>query len=331
MIKQKIFTDFAPRHAEVWGRHTLKLGHSLAGLDIFSDASLATLIETVPASHLAITTMSATGHDNRNWKYCDRAGLSGADVLEAVKKGRLWINMTSIHEVDPYFATLLERMYEEMAVLVPGFDSFKQRLGLLISSPDAQVYYHCDVPGQGLWQLRGKKRIWVYPNAEPFLRTEELERVVRGAQEEEITYQPWYDDHAVAYDLEPGTMLHWPLNGPHRVKNYDMVNVSITTEHWTPELRRHFAMNYGNGMLRRMGWRPRSRAISGPSFWPKAAMALAWSKSGMQKKTGFKRKMEFRVDPKAPNGIAPLDQGAAAAPAPRPANDGKAAKLRPAA
>src|SRR5690606_27046476 len=114
MMKQKIFSDFAPRHAELWGRHTLKLGHSLAGLDMFNDSSLAALIDTVPANHLAITTMAATGHDNRNWKYCDRTGLKGADVLEAVKKGRLWINITSIHEVDPYFATLLERMYEEL-------------------------------------------------------------------------------------------------------------------------------------------------------------------------------------------------------------------------
>ncbi len=305
-MKQKIFTDFAPHHAEVWGKHTVRLGHALSGMDLFTDSSLATLIETVPASHLAITTMSATGHDNRNWKYCDRAGLSGRDVLDAVRRGRIWINMTSIHEVDPYFATLLERMYEEMAVYVPGFDSFKHRLGLLISSPDAQVYYHADVPGQGLWQIRGRKRIWIYPNAEPFLKTEEIERVVRGVQEEEITYQPWYDEHAVAYDLEPGQMLHWPLNGPHRVKNYDMVNVSLTTEHWTPELRRQFAVNYGNGILRSLGWTPRSRKISGPSFWPKAALALAWSKSGMQKKKGFKRKVEFRVDPAALNGVVPI-------------------------
>lgn len=321
MNSNRVFTDFEPRHAALWGRHTVKLGHTLAGLDKFDDDALATLIETVPASHFAITTMAATGHDNRNWKYCDRTGRSGHEVLEAVKKGRLWINMSSIHEVDPFFGALVERMYDELEELVPGFGAFKPRMGLLISSPGAQVYYHADVPGQGLWQLRGRKRIWIYPNAEPFLKTEELERVVRGAQEEEITYEPWYDEHAVAVDLEPGQMLHWPLNGPHRVKNYDTVNVSITTEHWTPELRRHFAMNYGNGMLRAMGWKPRSRRISGLSFWPKAAMALAWSKSGLQKKTGFKRKVDFRVDPAAPLGVVPI--GAAA-----PANDLKAGDLK---
>lgn len=331
MMKQRILTDFEPRHAQLWGKHTLRLGHSLSGLDMFSDDALAKLIETMPASHFAITTMASSGHDNRNWKYCDRGSLSGHEVLDAVRRGRFWINMTSIHEVNPYFATLLERMYEELAVHVPGFESFKHRLGLLISSPDAQVYYHADVPGQGLWQIRGKKRIWIYPNSEPFLRTEEIERVVRGAQEEEITYEPWYDEHAQVFDLEPGQMLHWPLNGPHRVKNLDSVNVSITTEHWTPELRRHFAMNYGNGMLRAAGWTPRSRRISGPGFWPKAAMALAWSKSGMQKKTGFKRKVDFRIDPSAPAMVSPIDAPAAPKPANETAAGAKAGKVRQAA
>ncbi|HET7411431.1 MAG TPA: hypothetical protein VFJ18_02115, partial [Pararhizobium sp.] len=235
-----------------------------------------------------------------------RGSQSGNDVLEAVKRGRIWINMMNIHEIDPRFSDVLGGMYEELHRTMPGFSSFKQTLGLLISSPNAQVFYHADVPGQGLWQIRGRKRIWIYPNSEPFLKTEEIEKVVRGVQEEDISYQPWYEDHAVAYDLEPGDMLHWPLNGPHRVKNHDCVNISLTTEHWTPEIRRHFAMNYGNGVLRSLGWTPRSRASNGAAFWPKAALALAWRKTGMEKRQSFRRKIEFQVDPAAPDGISPL-------------------------
>jgi hypothetical protein len=63
-------------------------------------------------------------------------------------------------------------------------------------------------------------------------------------------------------------MLHWALNGPHRVANYDTLSVSITTEHWTPQVRRSYAMNYGNGLLRREAhWRPRSRSLDGTAFW----------------------------------------------------------------
>ncbi len=124
---------------------------------------------------------------------------------------------------------------------MPDFKTFKHSVGLLVSSPKAQVFYHADVPGQALWQLRGKKRIYIYPAELPFLEPRELENVVRGITEEEVTYKSWYDDYARAYDLEAGDMLHWKLNGPHRVVNLGTVNVSLTTEHWTtdnpPQLR----------------------------------------------------------------------------------------------
>jgi hypothetical protein len=88
-----------------------------------------------------------------------------------------------------------------------GFKTFKRKLGLLISSPGAKVFYHFDVPGQGLWQIRGRKRIWIYPPTEPFLRATNVENVVRSLDKEDVPYEPWYDEHAEAYDMEPGDML----------------------------------------------------------------------------------------------------------------------------
>jgi len=46
-------------------------------------------------------------------------------------------------------------------------------------------------------------------------------------------------------------MVHWPLNCPHRVENEDCLNISVTTEHWTTDLRKQYAVNYANGILRR--------------------------------------------------------------------------------
>jgi hypothetical protein len=303
---QQVFRGIEQKDIELWGNHIVKLKHTLHEQDLFSDESVARLIETISPERMTITTMAATGHDLRTWRHGVRGSQSGNDVLEAVKRGRIWINMMNIHEIDPRFSDVLGSMYEELHRTMPGFSSSKQTLGLLISSPNAQVFYHADVPGQGLWQIRGRKRIWIYPNSEPFLKANEIENVVRGLQEEDISYQPWYDDYAVTYDLEAGDMLHWPLNGPHRVKNYDCVNISLTTEHLTPQIRRHYAMNYGNGVLRSLGWTPRSRKSDGIAFLPKAALALAWHKAGMDKRQTFRRNIEFQVDPAAPDGVSPL-------------------------
>jgi len=87
------------------------------------------------------------------------------------------------------------------------------------------------------WQVEGKKRVYVYPNEAPYLKPQSLESIILGEQEEEIPYERSFDDGAEVYDLKPGEMVHWPLNCPHRVENEDCLNISVTTEHWTTDLR----------------------------------------------------------------------------------------------
>lgn len=291
----------------VWGSRTIELQHRLHENPLFSDESLAALIERTPQAVSPIVLMPGRNNPNGSWGYCDRKGLTGEVVLEAIKKGRLWINMLKLEEVDSRFKELLEEIFAEFESQIPGFAPFRKTIGVLISSPGTRVSYHADVPGQALWQIRGKKRIYIYPPNEPFLKAPDLENIIRGVTEEEIPYDATYDEYAEVHDLEPGNMIHWALNGPHRVENADCLNVSVTTEHWTPNIRRHFAMNYGNGVLRReLGWTPKSSRVAGPAFWAKVGVTAAWRAMGLQQKTAFQRTITNRVDPTAPDGVVPL-------------------------
>ena len=47
-MRHAIFTDFEPCHADLFGRHNVNLGHRLHESELFSDASLARLIERTP-------------------------------------------------------------------------------------------------------------------------------------------------------------------------------------------------------------------------------------------------------------------------------------------
>ena len=76
-------------------------------------------------------------------------------------------------------------------------------------------------------------------------------------------------------------MLHWPLNGPHRVENHDMVNISVTTEHFTKEIRDFYAIVYANGLLRRLGISP-SRYSAGGAKYAKAGHC-GWAQDGVAK------------------------------------------------
>lgn len=290
-----------------WGHEIVELRHNLHESALFSDDALAALIERVPQRVSPINTMAAKVHETGSWTYCDRSGLSGHDVLNAIRGGRLWINLQKLEESDPAFADLLDALFDELRAAIPGFDPYRTSIGVLISSPEAQVFYHADVPGQSLMQVRGEKRIHIYPSAEPYLKTPELENIIRGITEEDISYDPAFDIDATRFDLKGGDFLHWPLNAPHRVENLGSLNVSVTLEHWTYATRRHFAMNYGNGVLRReLGFTPKSRRIEGPAFWSKVALTAAWRMAGMQKKQSFKRFAKCRVDPTAHDGFVPL-------------------------
>ena len=162
---------------------------------------------------------------------------------------------------------------------------------MLISSPKAQVYYHCDIPGQSLWQIKGTKSVYIYPNTDPFLKDEQLESVFLGLTEEEIAYEGWFDNYAEKVVLEPGQMAHWPLNGPHRVENHDMVNISVTTEHFTNEIREFYAITYANGLLRRLGISPSRNSVGGMKY---AKLALTAAHKIVY------RKMFKSASPKAP-------------------------------
>lgn len=300
-----ILADWQPHHASLFGEHILHLKHRLHTSSLFADDALARLIERTPPAHCYVNTMDRRSHNPRSRREGAIANLSGEEAIEAVRTGNIWINIHKLHETEPAYRELLDEIFGEFEDRVPGLKTYKHSMTLLISSPNVQVYYHCDVPGQMLWQMRGKKRVFVYPNTAPFLTQPAMEKIVLGESHETgMPYEPWFDDYAEAIDLNAGEMLHWPLNCPHRVVNHDCLNVSMTTEHWADNLRNVYAVNFANGVLRRsLGMQHLSRSTSGPSFWVKAGLTAAIKATGLQKHHQRRRLIDFAVDPKAADGV----------------------------
>lgn len=304
-MKQRVFTDFEPRHAGLWGRHPVNLGHTFAGSGLFTDEALTALIEAAPQGTYHVNTMDVALHAPSTRREGVIDALSGIQTLDAIRRGRIWILLQNPDQLDTRYAQALRAIYDEAEDLVPGFASYRHRMSILISSPKVQVYYHADVPGQTLWQVRGRKRVYVYPNREPFLPQANLEQIVLGAAHEiSLPYEPWFDDYATVIDLEPGHMLHWPLNCPHRIVNDDCLNVSFTTEHWTDELRNSYAVDYANGVLRnRFGAKKLARPASGAGLYARLALAGTWKALGLEKQRERRFQIDFKVDPSAPMGV----------------------------
>ncbi len=82
---------------------------------------LARLIERYPREHYSLVQTGARG-SSRLWREGDIGNLSGAQVIEAISRGGLWLNMRDVGAVDRRYRELVDRMFEEIVAKVPGFE-----------------------------------------------------------------------------------------------------------------------------------------------------------------------------------------------------------------
>ena len=312
MTTGRVFTKWDETHSELWSHQPIRLEHEMHKSAAFSMDDLARLIESYPRGQYSLVKTGARG-SSRVWREGDIGNLSGHEVIEAISRGGLWLNMRDVGSVDSRYRKLVDRMFEEVATKVPGFEIPKgHQESILISSPDAQVYYHADLPGQGLLQIAGRKRVYVYPNTAPFIRPEHLEDIALFDVEVDLPYKDWYDHHAKVLDIGPGQMLGWPMNAPHRVENLDTFSVSMTISYSNDEIRRAEIVNLANGMLRhRFGYKPKTRSLRGPAFFAKAVMQkLLRNGKWVKRERSVRRQVDFRLDRAQPGKIVDLPKAA---------------------
>jgi hypothetical protein len=308
----KIFSTWDETHSELWSHQPIRLEHEMHKSPAFSMDELAQLIESYPREHYSLVKTGAKG-SSRVWREGDIGKLSGRQVIEAISRGGLWLNMRDVGSVDSRYRKLVDQMFEEICEKVPGFEKPKgHQESILISSPDAQVYYHADLPGQSLVQIAGRKRVYVYPNNAPFITDRHLEDIALYNVEVDLPYKDWYDDHAKVLDIGPGQMLGWDMNAPHRVENLDTFSVSMTISYTNTEIRRAEIVNLANGLLRhRFGYAPKTRNMRGPSFFAKAVLQKLYRNSKwVKRERNARRPIEFRLDKTQPGRIVDLPKAA---------------------
>jgi hypothetical protein len=253
----------------------VRFRHTLADRPLFTDAGLIGVLNRYPREAMGVFTMGEDLEDWRSWRRGAAKGLDGAALLEAVKQGRLWLNLRHANEHLAEFADLCDEISAEKETHLKT-RILNRDLGLLISSPNARVFYHLDVPLSSLWQVRGVKRIWFYPRGEPFVDPAWLERCVHGVAEGQMPFATEWDAQAETFELTAGDMVTWPQNMPHRVDNGPMMNVSVSMEFMTPEARLRANVLHANGVLRTtLGWTPRVQERAGPALAAKLVVASA--------------------------------------------------------
>ena len=287
-----IFTNWKPEHTEKFGNEPILLSHNLHCDHLLSEECLAEVIDVYNKRNhrYLLTHMGPLGSSRQSWKEFRIGDMTGRQLIERIRHDRLWISLHDINKVSADHQRLLDSIFDEVHQLVPAQPmTFQRTCAVLISSPGAQVYYHFDISGQTLWQIQGNKTVRLYPCQEPFLTQERVDMVTafRESFHDEATqlWRPEFDSDAIDFrgngdlTLNPGEMVYWPLNMPHRIENGNQMSISFTTEFFTKEIKRHMRGSTANGILRTFGWKP-AVTKSGPRYYAKLGITAVAKGTG---------------------------------------------------
>lgn len=248
---QQYLQDWTAQDFGVLEEAVLVARHRLHETGLFSDEALADLIDKQSDDYLTLAAMG-TDASKFEWMAGQRGDASGKDIIQAVKTGKIWVNIICLARFHPEYAKLLNSLYAELEKNSPGFQAKHRSANLLISSPNAIVYYHIDLPVNMLWHIRGEKRVWVYPHFDNrFASPRNIERAIIGEMSEDMPFEPWFDDYALEFNVKPGQMITWPQQAPHRVTNLDSMSVSLSTEHRNKRAKRRINTHLANYYLRK--------------------------------------------------------------------------------
>ena len=295
--------------ALAFGREVVHAKHALHQVDLFREEALLDLLANYPRERLQAFTMGTDPERRSDWQPVDTAGATGTDLWTALNAGRLWFNVLSVHLVDPRYRELLKQLYAELSEQCPGFRPLRPSCTLIISSPAALVYYHADAQPNLLWQIRGTKRVWVYPAHDRDLVDQDLmEDIFANFADEEVPYKQVFDHKAQTRDLKAGEVLSWPQNSPHRVTNIEGVNISLSTVHETEETDRRKLVYCANRLFRRTYHLPcRSTEEAGLMSYAKRLGYRALRRAGLVKIPPRRAYLaRLRIDPASPTGYSPI-------------------------
>jgi hypothetical protein len=300
-------TVYWPDNAkEASGTEILRADHQLDQSERFSDDGLAQLLDLYPRAALEIWTFDKRGTGHTLALKGRAPQMPGKDILDAVKHGRIWLNLRRVNDQLADLKPIADDLYGSLESAI-GRRPMKQEMSLLISSPNVDVGYHLDIPMVALFQVRGRKRLWLYPNEESFASSEHVEHLVHLTREEDLPYHKSFDEHARVFELSPGMGVTWPQLAPHRVRNANCMNVSLSCEFMTMAGLVHANAIYTNALLRQnLNLSPKARGGIGPGALGKAAFAGLHKAMQPRDRDRTGTPITFELDTSVENCVKPL-------------------------
>ncbi len=238
-----------------FNRRPFTIGHHLADHPLFALPRLIELSQALPEHRVEYN--SGKLPVSQDPSSTPRNGLSIADTIQRIEECNSWMVLKNV-ELDEEYSDLLNSCLAEVRQfsdhVSPGM---KHRAGFIfISSPGSVTPYHIDPENNFLLQIRGNKLVYMFPQDDREILTEEnLEGFFCGGHRN-LPYESWYDERSEQFELNPGDGLHFPVAAPHWVKNGNEVSISFSITFQTKDSADRKSLHRLNRQMRKWGVTP---------------------------------------------------------------------------
>ncbi len=236
-------------------REVLRFGHALAGTGLFSDPSLAELLDLHPRNRTRILTRRPDGSPRDGWVAGAADKATGAQLLKVIGDGALSVSLDGVMVSDPACRLVLDQLATDLGeatgLMVMGADA-----SIVISSPRLAAPLTIDRREAASLTVRGGQVLYVYP----------------AGEEAGLPWTPVREDAVTPVMLQAGQAAFWPSQSPTRWVNGEALNVSVVFTFET--LQSKLAQ-----VLRRALGRPSPAACAQTDLTPRfdiGAKGLVW-------------------------------------------------------
>lgn len=125
--------------------------HRLGELPLASDQGLQELLRRIPLSALSIHATGENPAHPTEWQTGLLGEVTESEIIDLIKRGRLWVTVPQIDQHDNELAALVGRLAQELSECHVGLRIIDPHADLILSSPSAQYYYGCDAMPSVLW------------------------------------------------------------------------------------------------------------------------------------------------------------------------------------
>lgn len=219
-----------------YGQSIQKMDHNIQQTGLFTDNNLIRAIDMHPPELMDI-------HTVKTHQLCERGNASSFELLEAVKRGILRITLREMHTLTTPHGRLIKHMHKAFARHM-GLMTFNRTGDLFIAPQQAELPYRFNLDDTAVWNLRGRQRIYIYPDKAPYIHMKDIQAAARFNRATAIAYHPGFEANRIAIDVDPGELIFWPHLTPYRVEDLEGLSAGLLLKNVTFQSRARIGAHY---------------------------------------------------------------------------------------